>query len=415
MVQSPVQSDSKDPPQSDGGTVNAHNVDSSLAQSTLVANFDVDADGIPDAAPASTGFSDGRSSFGPGGGMPGVAVRGVPLIRSIFQKHGIPEEVVSATLLRFKGGATGTTLTSYDSRVRRYCGIAASLRIDDPLDFAPTNVARVLAHMISLKRAWSTIRGTLHAVSSVGHMVFPNRPKLSDDSVIRNILEGQRRLHPPKPTQPSQYYNLRTIFDFVARIDILTCDLQSLRRKMMFLLMCDAMCRPSDLACIDRDSIKFFSEPDRFVFEFMSPKEQQHKARVPMLIQGVTDQAVCTCYSMRQYIRRTKGLDIVTIARDGFKFRPLFIGVPPKKTSANMIAIGSDRIGNIITELIADAIQPPKGSYKWTAKSIRGAASSKVVNMGNDSNRVLFRARWGAANTFIQYYKKYYQQGKNLS
>ena len=45
-------------------------------------------------------------------------------------------------------------------------------------------------------------------------------------------------------------------------------------------------------------------------------------------------------------------------------------------------------------------------AFKWTAKHVRGAAASKVINLGAETQSVLVRARWADYRTFLKYYFK---------
>ncbi len=78
---------------------------------------------------------------------------------------------------------------------------------------------------------------------------------------------------------------------------------------------------------------------------------------------------------------------------------PLLLSDRKDKKGYIYFELGHKRIAKVNLLILRDC-----GITVFTAHSFRGAAASKVVNLGGSLSRVLSRARWASEATFRKHY-----------
>ena len=105
--------------------------------------------------------------------------------------------------------------------------------------------------------AGSAINIMVTVVTQTAALLYPERPSLGDDPVIKGIRKAAKIHRPPKKKKPSQFFSIHAVFELLKECDADTCSKSDLRDKMSVLLLLDGMSRSSDLAVLDRESIEF--------------------------------------------------------------------------------------------------------------------------------------------------------------
>ena len=120
------------------------------------------------------------------------------------------------------------------------------------------------------------------------------------------------------------------------------------------------------------------------------------------------DKLICTVSVLKTYISRTSELKTTSLShsvRGKLLSRPLIIS-DSKDKQGLFFELTHERIAKINLGILRKC-----GVLIFTSHSVRGASSSKVVNLGGDLQAVLARARWASAKTF----RKHSFKSKSIS
>jgi hypothetical protein len=239
-------------------------------------------------------------------------------------------------------------------------------------------------------------------LSTLKRLLQEDARPLTEEPVVQNIRRAIRKKNPKKGIEGS-YYSIYTIIQYVRGWGLNnTMPLTKLRDKCMMLLKIDAMARSADLEAIGYDTVSFLD--DRVLFQMWNTKEKKEEGWTRATIGAVTsDIGSCTVEALKEYVKRTKKCKrkekTVGEGKYASTFRPLFISSYPD--GKIYPGIGKEAIAKAVKNIITACIVDDR---KWTAHSIRGAASSKCYNLGCDLNRILTRGRWASSTTFINHY-----------
>lgn len=236
---------------------------------------------------------------------------------------------------------------------------------------------------------------------------FPQGPKLAELHLIKRLREGLTKRHGAVNVKqkPATYFSVFQLFQHVSTMTTNdeTCSLQQLRDKLIVLLTIDCMARISDIETIARESLTANDEKAQFHFYFT--KEEKGPREIPAYVMACPQNPlICTVTVLRHYVARTAGLPIQQIERkiNGRMVQRTPLLLAEHKTDGVYLPIGRDRIRNIAkTAMLAIGVNG------WKPHGIRGASSSKVVNlMRSRRPDVCMRARWASEKTFMSSYFK---------
>ena len=336
------------------------------------------------------------------------------IIRHALTERGLAPDTVSAVFERWKNGCLGPTVRKFNSKFATFCKTLAIIggdKAESRMELLATDdVANVMTYLINEKKQKAdTIRGFLSALDSMKNLMFPHAPRLNDETSLKNIVKGHRRKNPKTDKRlntPTEYYSVFQIYqNFPSKIHLLT--VLDLRNAIIPILAFDLLARASDLFSIDRGSMVFHKDGNTVSFEIVYPKESKEDCRKKCTVRKPKSGIADCVAALRMYIEKTRSLKIQRICGGGRdEYLPLFVKVPTeykKKDRSLVTAITTDRISKIIKTAILAA---PDSSPQWTAHSARGAAVSKLINLGVDSARWASYGRWASNQTGVNHYLK---------
>jgi len=263
------------------------------------------------------------------------------------------------------------------------------------------------------KQKPDTIRGFLSALDSMKKLMFPESPRLGEDPTLSGIVKGHRRKNPKtdkRLNSPSEYFSVFRMYEnFPKKIHLLS--LIELRNAIIPILALDLLARSSDLYSIDRESMKFhtINGVKAVSFDIIYPKESKEDCRKACTLESPKSGLADCVAALQMYHDKTRSLTFQLISKGTQDdYIPLFVKVPSelqKKDREKSIvpAIGKDRISNILKKAILATASDPSW---WTGHATRGAAVSKLFNMGVDSARWAVYGRWASNQTAVETYLK---------
>ena len=119
----------------------------------------------------------------------------------------------------------------------------------------------------------------------------------------------------------------------------------------------------------------------------------------------------CSVTAVQAYFDSTSTEDIDRVCEDGERLTPLFLHDSKSRNDTGALAyraLHAQRISKLVKTLLNELFT----AYEWTAHSLRGAASSKVINLRPDLRApVHSRGRWadpgvGSSNFDKSYHKR---------
>lgn len=206
------------------------------------------------------------------------------------------------------------------------------------------------------------------------------------------------------------------------------CPIVELRDKLILLLMIDGMARASDVATLSR-KVEWINRSKRLLEEdekagrpdhtpgqaklFYYNTKEQKTPRVSevMFTEYKENPRLCTVVCLDAYIMRTVHLTdkVEKVKRkvwEGGKqvekeVIPLLLSDYPKKETGKYFGLGAERIAKLAKRGLKYG-RVDTNIYK--AHSIRGASSSKLVNLCGEISIVTSVARWAKTDTFKKHY-----------
>jgi hypothetical protein len=404
-----------------------HNDPSCMAYPILVAPRVVPVPGLATSAtspPIDTDqLGSDRGGEGEGKGIATVlAISRSATIRQHLQMQGFSDESVNIWFNKNKGGEHGATNIGHDKMWAKYSSwvIANGGR---PYNFDVADIINYLTKVMIADRHNAASRcKTFISMCSTTHSVwFPESASLSTNTLIKGIRKGvERTRSAAKKKKQQTYYSLYKLFKYLETItdNDATAPIDKVRDKLIVLMLIDGMARSSDIASITRESISFHDrDTNKVLFNYYFPKEEKSPGEIQSSIGYYPNNTkICTMTVMKHYLSRTSELKIEQvdhIINDKIvKRTPLFIW-KHKQNQSTYSQLKSERISKIgLMALRACAKQGESkdstSGNEWKTHSIRGAASSKCVNLLPALRpAVCLRARWANEATFM---KSYYKQ-----
>jgi len=341
------------------------------------------------------------------GGPDSMVVGRSALIRKHFAAQGLSDSAIDVWFLRHKHGEHSGTNAQHDSMWKGYHVWCASTG-RRPLDF---NVADILRYadevIIGTKGRTAATAVAFISMCSTTHQAFaaPGTPALSAHPLITGFRKGIVKKIPRVSLKPASYYSLYSVFRHLRTLssDDTKCSLPVLRNKLIVLLAIDGMARSRDIGSITRDTIRFTDT--QVHFSYYNTKEAKTVCEVPSSIGRYDeDKLICTVSVMQAYMTRTENLRTTRVPHlingESVMRQPLLLS-DMKDKKGFYFELGHERIAKVNLITLRDC-----GIAVFTAHSFRGAAASKVVNLGGSLPLVLARARWAGESTFRKHYWK---------
>lgn len=178
-----------------------------------------------------------------------------------------------------------------------------------------------------------------------------------------------------------------------------------LRRKLCVLLAMDGLARPADLAAIDRALVQVTA--DAVILPFVAPKNRKHEI-IQTRIEAYPDKQVCTVHTLRVYMRRTRRMiaskdlqDVTTLNghQTVHNYGGLLQSIPSKRT--NKVHSASKQV---ISKAIGLTLREAGLDERMSGYYIKHAATSKLLNLGVDIERVRQRGRWTSTRSITKNY-----------
>jgi hypothetical protein len=390
-----------------------------LAQPTLVAPRVVPVPGLSLTHPSSP-----IHSHQLGGGevkrdITMVAVGRSAAIRQHLSNQGFSVEAINLWFNKTKGGERGATNVGHDKIWAKYSAWLTA-RGGRPYDFDIANITTYLTEVMIKENnnAAGRCKSFLSTCSVTRSVWLPNCAALADNSVIQGIRAGLDKTKSISlKKKPKAYFSIFKLFQHLATMidDDYKCSIDQLRDKLIVLMMIDGMARASDIASVTREGI--IIEDKSVTFDLYSTKESKALMEFQTSIGNYADnELICTRTVMKHYLDRTTNSETIiesinhTINNNSVKRTPLFIY--QFKTNDTYKGLGSERISKI-AKLTLEAI----GEKEWKGHAVRGAASSKCVNLCHARRtEVCMRARWSSEATFMQSYHRFcnYKETNNI-
>jgi integrase len=321
-----------------------------------------------------------------------------------MRRQGFPDPTIDMWFSRNKGGEAGETNQKHDAMWAKY-STRVIARGGSPYDF---NISDILEYVTSEMKGLSagSCKSFISMCSVTSSVWKPDEPPLSDHHMLKASRKALTKSKPPRRNKPATYYSLFKLFEHLSGVSSndRTCPLDVLRDKLIVLLLIDAMCRSADVASINRDTIGF--SPNKVAFHVYSTKESKFDHEILSSINASgCNPLIDTPTVLRTYLDRTNvaGVPIRTVTHvvGGKKVerRPLILSTWRGPPDGMYFALTAERVSKI-----ALAALHACGVTDETGHSIRGAGTSKLVNLGIPIPAVCERARWSTANQFLKTY-----------
>jgi len=308
-------------------------------------------------------------------------------------------------------------------------------------EFQEDRIAGFLSDLWSNGAAASRVKSSLSVLEVTKKVMFPTRPALLQNGLIRSLIDAVvvdkpvKRKGPDKGETP--FYDPARISTYWSQQDDnATLPIERLRAKAISLLMMDLFLRSSDTMQFTFEETYFESggmgQPDSkglktsksVLFKVTGLKEHRSQKirwsqfRVPCICNMF--KGSCSCCTLQVYlhrsrVRRATVKKVVQITSDGEKRLVQPIWITHNKNKAR--ALSKDALRNDLKKTMeASGID----TKYWTPHTLRGATTSKCLNIGLESNRVMEHGRWITWQTIkkhyyrIDFYEESSDSNKNL-
>ena len=261
-------------------------------------------------------------------------------------------------------------------------------RDEDPLSNDLVKILEFLAHLFHSGRAYSTINVTRSALSATLDPI--NNISIGRHPLVQRFMRAVYNLNPPRPRYNGTW-DVNKVLCFLQRQGPNEgLNLMALSPKLAILLALATFMRTSEIAAIDKSSVRF--DESGVSFNLAKPrKSQKAGACQSFVIKRLADQLLCPISCLGHYVYTTDYL------RTDANSSLLFISPvrPHKQVSANTIS-------RWIKKILSQA----GVGTEFAAHSTRGAASSKAVASGIPIDSILKRGNWSHESTFTRFYRR---------
>ena len=316
------------------------------------------------------------------------------VIRRDFAGRGLSSNVVNLLL----AGVRPTTQTAYQSPWSSWCDWCTQRNIN-PLSNAINNVLEFLSNLFAQGKAYNTINVARSMLSGTLPPLDGN--PVGKHYLVLKLMKGMYNSNPPKPRYESTW-SIDLVTNYVNTLPSnADLSLAEISRKLAVLLALTTMLRVSELASIDRQSVKIGD--DRALFSLTKPRKAQKDGALHNIVikKFPNNPNICPVSCLGYYIFQTDSL------RNSTNANLLFLAM--KKP--NKPVTGSS-IGRWIKSLLGKA---GVDTSTFKAHSTRGAAASKAARSGVPVDTILKTAHWSNESTYTKFYFREVQQSENIS
>ena len=396
---------------------NGDDATSSMAQPTLVGSPVEDAmrlaAGTPSAHPTITQVvRRGVTRL-----LPNMELGRSEAIAAAFGYYGFSQKAIELWLDKYKHSTKLSTYVRYDRMFKRYQSwCTASGR--HCYDISDIDVADFCVSLLEEGKISTTVTGYISMLNMTRDALCGGRDEypLTASSFIKGLKQGAAKRAPPKQ-KGTTWYHMST--DFWLKLSKLgdpkTVTIGTLRDRLILLLMIDGMARASDISCLARDA-KWFEEAKTgrkyVLLTYWNTKEMRNKPGSSDIIhyEYVADRNICTYTHVAEWLRRTtswvKEMNSTDIKHNAtgkletYAFYPLICSLEVNNEN-RITTLSAQRIAKQAMAMLAIG---GVDTSRFKAHSIRGAAASKLLNLGMSDGKICVRARWKNRNTFYKHY-----------
>ena len=329
-------------------------------------------------------------------------------IRSKLLAEGFTEDVIAMMGSKYKEPSASArgTLRTYQLEWKRFADFCTKQgRRKELVD--PKDVANFLAERYKEGASGSKIDATITALDMTRRFLVDSDKSLANDPVIKELRRtAKKKRPPPREKKPNQYFDPALIYHWLAaqpeNKDLTNINL---RRKVVTLMVLDALARGSDLARVCGKHMRW-QEKKVTVYAFWT-KEEKKLSWTPFVFRCSCDtlKNACTFCAMRDYEQRPKVAQRRKLAKDlefkteagSVKAKPFFISTRCKTEAISKETLRSDLKAVMLQAGI---------DHVWTPHDLRGATASKLWNLQAGQQRVLDLGRWRSKKTFQDHYFK---------
>ena len=262
-------------------------------------------------------------------------------------------------------------------------------RETDPAEAPLAEVLEFLSHLFRERGlAYRTINCYRSAISSFHAPI--DGSNVGKHPLVSRCLKGVFNLRPPLPKY-TFFWDVRTVLDHLSSWNSpKMLDLKQLSVKSVTLLAINCHGRSSDLTSLDLS--QHWSSDSKIVFWSGKLLKQSNPSKPfkKFEVQKDQDVRICPFVHLKEYIDRTSSLRQ--------NATQLFVSYvkPHKPVTSSTLA-----------RWMLDALEQSSIDVdKFKAHSIRGASTSKAVNMGVSINDIISTADWTNIRTFEKFYHR---------
>ena len=311
-------------------------------------------------------------------------VNRLEVVREQLQTRGISEQSIKLLV----GGHRDSTKRSYNYAWQKWHRWMLS-RDKDPLHPTINQVLDYLCYLHTLGLSHRTINLARSAISSTAYSV--EGVKIGKHELVCQLMKGIYNISPPAPKY-DLFWDVEKVLTFLASLgENESLNLKQLSLKTAMLLALESLCRSSEIANIDRTSIR--SHISSIKFNLLKPRKAQFGSGLEVIsLNRKQDTRLCPVACLERYVTSTCAL---WNSNEG---NHLFISwKKPHKP------IHASTIGKWLKNVLAMAgIDVTKFSGHFT----RGAAASRASRAGVPIDAILRLGSWRSRRTFQNYYNK---------
>lgn len=306
------------------------------------------------------------------------------VIRSSFGRQGIPSQVVDILM----AGSRDSTKSAYESAWSNWYNWCLE-RHQDPLSCSLNTILEYLSNLHLTGKAYSTINVHRSMLSMTLDPI--NGIPVGKHPLIIKLMKGCFNRNPPKPKY-SVFWEVDKVLNFMKSMgENEDLCFSKLSKKLTTLLAIVTMMRTSELASIDKESIRFSSSGASF--SLAKPRKTQFNGCLKTFsFPNFSDRRICPVVCLGLYMVLSDYL------RTDDNNSYLFVGL---KTPNNTVS--SNTIGRWIKSFLKEA---GIDTEIFSAHSTQGAVASKAAKAGVSIDSILRAGDWNRKSTFTRFYRR---------
>ena len=215
---------------------------------------------------------------------------------------------------------------------------------------------------------------------------------LGKHPLVVKLMRGVYNKKPPTPRY-SHFWEVDSVIEFLISLGPNSeLSFKNLSMKLAMLLALSSLCRVSELANIDRDSVIFLNDQAKFALQKPRKSQRNSTLQVISVEKLLPPSLACPVETLRDFVvaadqRRKKD-----------KPRSLFIGLRPPHNS-----VGASTVARWLKLVLNDA---GVDTSVYSAHSTRGASASNAANSGVPTETILAAGNWNSESTFTRFYRR---------